>query len=101
MARHLDRMVEVFGVSIGCRMFRKVALEYATRFGPSAEFKRRIVRLSTRSEFDEVVTAYRQWRAQFLDADGELLPHYQPRQLGMATEPASAVKVPVGPNELW
>jgi tRNA-dihydrouridine synthase B len=97
MARHLDRMVEVFGESIGCRMFRKVALEYATRFGPSAEFKRRIVRLSTRSEFEEVVAAYRQWRAQFLDENHRLRPQYEPRSL----EAVSTIATPKGPNELW
>jgi len=97
MARHLDRMVEVFGESIGCRMFRKVALEYATRFGPSAEFKRRIVRLATRSEFDEVVTTYRQWRAQFLDENHRLRPQYESRSL----EAVTTIATPKGSNELW
>jgi tRNA-dihydrouridine synthase B len=97
MSRHLDLMVEIFGENIGCRMFRKVALEYATRFGPAAEFKRRIVRLSTRSEFDEVVAAYRQWRAQFLDENHRLRPQYEPRSL----EAVSTIATPKGPNELW
>ncbi len=101
MTRHLDLMVELFGEEQGCRMFRKVALQYSKRFGPTKEFDKRVVGLSTRAEFDEILAAYRTWRAQFLDADGELLPHYQPRQLGMAIEPPSPVKVPVGPNELW
>ena len=101
MKRHLDLMVEIFGEVQGCRMFRKVALQYSRRFGPLKEFDKRIVRLSTRAEFDEILAVYRTWRAQFLDAAGELLPHYQPRQLGMVTEPESRVKVPAGPNELW
>jgi nifR3 family TIM-barrel protein len=101
MKRHLDLMVEIFGESQGCRMFRKVAIQYSVRFGPAKEFHKRVVRLSTRAEFDEILAAYRVWRAQFLDAEGELLPHYQPRQLGMAIESTSAVKVPAGPNELW
>jgi tRNA-dihydrouridine synthase B len=91
MRRHLDLMVEVFGENIGCRMFRKVALEYAKRFGPSSEFNRRIVRLERRQEFDEIVAAYRHWRAQFLDESQQLRPQYQPRPLA----------VPAGPNELW
>ena len=101
MKRHLDQMVEVFGEEQGCRKFRKVALQYSRRFGPTKEFDKCVVRLSTRAEFDEILAAYRTWRAQFLAADGELLPHYQPRQLGMAIEMASVVKVPAGPNELW
>ncbi len=91
MRRHLDLMVEVFGESMGCRMFRKVALQYSRRFGPSKEFDKRIVRLQTRAEFDEIVAAYRQWRAQFLDKNQRLRPRYQPRPLA----------VPAGPNELW
>ena len=101
MKRHLDLMVEIFGERQGCRMFRKVALQYSRRFGPLKEFDKRIVHLSTRAEFDEILAVYRTWRAQFLDANGELLPHYQPRPLGMATEVIDAVKVPSGPNELW
>ena len=85
----------------GCRMFRKVALQYSRRFGPLKEFDKRVVRLSTRAEFDEILAVYRTWRAQFLDATGELLPHYQPRPLGMAIDPIDTVKVPAGPNELW
>jgi nifR3 family TIM-barrel protein len=101
MKRHLDLMVGIFGEVQGCRMFRKVALQYSRRFGPLKEFDKRVVRLGTRAEFDEILAIYRAWRAQFLDANGELLPHYQPRQLGMAIDPVDTVKVPTGPNELW
>jgi nifR3 family TIM-barrel protein len=101
MKRHLDLMVEIFGERQGCRMFRKVALQYSHRFGPTKEFHKLVVRLSTRAEFDDILAVYRIWRAQFLDAAGELLPHYQPRPLGMPTEPLDFVKVPAGPNELW
>jgi len=97
MARHLDLMVEVFGESIGCRMFRKVAIEYSKRFGPTAEFNRRIVRLAIRSDFDAVVAAYRQWRTQFLDDNHRLRPQYEPRPL----EAVSTIATPKGPNELW
>jgi len=101
MKRHLGLMVGVFGEEMGCRMFRKVALQYSRRFGPTKEFDKRVVRLNTRAEFDEILDSYRQWRTKFSDADGNLLPHYQPRQLGMVTERVDAVKVPTGPNELW
>jgi nifR3 family TIM-barrel protein len=101
MKRHLDLMVEIFGEVQGCRMFRKIALQYARRFGPTKEFHKRVVRLTTRPEFDDILAAYRIWRAQFLDADGDLLPHFKPHSLGMAVEPTTTVKVPSGPNELW
>ena len=101
MKHHLDLMVEIFGEKTGCRMFRKVALQYSRSLGPAKEFHKLVVRLNTRAEFDEILVAYRQWRAQFLDADGDLLPHYEPHPLGLAAEPTHAVKVPAGPNELW
>jgi tRNA-dihydrouridine synthase B len=97
MARHLDRMIEIFGEEHGCRQFRKVALEYAKRFGPVSDFNRRVATLSTRTEFDEIVAAYRHWRAQFLDEHKQLRPQYEPRPL----EEVSAIATPKGPNELW
>jgi tRNA-dihydrouridine synthase len=75
MKRHLDLMVEIFGEKMGCLMFRKVALQYSRTFGPTKEFHKLVVRLSTRADFDEILDAYRTWRGQFLDADGYLLPH--------------------------
>ena len=101
MKRHLDLMVDIFGESQGCRMFRKVALQYSRSFGPAKEFHKRVVGLTTRADFDDILTAYRTWRAQFLDDNQQLLPQYEPHPLGLAAETASAVKVPVGPNELW
>jgi hypothetical protein len=103
MARHLDKMVEVFGEKHGCHKFRKVALEYAKRFGPVTEFNRRIVQLNCRAEFDEIVAVYRRWRAQFLDENEQLLPQYAPRPLApsFAKEVAAGIRVPAGPNELW
>ena len=101
MRRHLDLMVEVFGEELGCRMFRKVAVQYSKRFGPASEFNRRVVKLNSRAGFDDVITAYRAWRAQFLNENDQLLPRYQPRQPGIAAEAAVTVKVPIGPNELW
>jgi len=101
MMRHLDLMVEIFGEIQGCRMFRKVALQYSRRFGPRKEFDRRVVHLNSRAEFDEILVTYRLWREQFLGADRKLLPHYEPRQLDVAADLEPTVKVPAGPNELW
>jgi tRNA-dihydrouridine synthase B len=97
MTRHLDRMIEVFGEEHGCRKFRKVALLYSRRFGPTKEFDCRIVRLSSRAEFDEIVTAYRAWRARFTDEHDNLKRGYEPRPL----QEVSTISVPPGPNELW
>lgn len=77
------------------RQPRKITLQYSKRFGPAKEFDWRIVKLSCRAEFEEIVTAYRHWRAKFLDATGELLPAYRPRPLTVAP------LAPAGPNELW
>ena len=78
MCRHLDLMIEVFGEELGCRMFRKVAPWYAKRFGPCHEFNKRVVQISTRAEFHEVLENYIRWRQQFLDENGELLPRFRP-----------------------
>lgn len=107
MTRHLDRMVAVFGESLGCRMFRKVAPWYAKRFGPSVRFNQRVVQLSTRAEFDEVLADYRAWRQPFLDENGDLRPAYRPAPLAASFQPSaegnapSAVRVPRGPVEVW
>ena len=89
MRRHLDLMVEVFGEEHGCLKFRKVAIEYARRFGPSSEFNRRVVKLNARAEFDEIIEAYRVWRRRFLDDNAQttvLAAHPS----GQSTRPADA-----------
>jgi nifR3 family TIM-barrel protein len=108
MNRHLDLMVEVFGEELGCRMFRKVAPWYARRFGPCHEFNKRVVQVSTRAEFQDVLENYIRWRQQFLDEHGELLPRFQqPPMVAsfMRDEPASTqreqIPVPKGPVEVW
>jgi tRNA-dihydrouridine synthase B len=108
MCRHLDLMIEVFGEPLGCRMFRKVAPWYAKRFGPSHEFNKRAVQISTRSEFRDVLENYIRWRQQFLDANGELLARFRPPPMVasfMRDEPAAAqrqqIPVPKGPVEAW
>lgn len=109
MCQHLDLMIEVFGGELGCRMFRKVAPWYAKRFGPCHEFNKRVVRISTRVEFQEVLENYIRWRQQFLDETGELHPRFRPPPMIASfmrkSEPASIqrehIPVPKGPVEVW
>jgi tRNA-dihydrouridine synthase B len=107
MRRHFDLMVEVFGETHGCRMFRKVGPWYAKRFGPAGEFNRRIVTVSTRAEFEAAWEYYLAWRRQFLDVAGNLRPNYRPPPLvaSFMREPAvasrEAIPVPKGPVEVW
>jgi len=107
MCRHLDLMVEIFGEELGCVMFRKVAPWYSKRFGPASEFNKRVVRISTRAEFHEVLENYLRWRAQFLDDNGELQPKFQPAPMvaSFMQEPSVAqrenIPVPKGPVEVW
>src|SRR6516225_7665679 len=106
MCRHLDLMIEIFGEEHGCRMFRKVAPWYAKRFGPCHEFNKKVVKIGSRAEFDEVLQNYIRWRQQFLDDKGELLPRFQPPPMVasfMRDEPAvvqrEKIPVPKGPVE--
>ena len=107
MTRHLDLMVEVFGEEHGCRMFRKVAPWYAKRFGPVNEFTRNVVQISSRAQFDAVLTNYIQWRQQFLGEDGELKAKFRPAPLVPSFmeegQPAGTSQIPVprGPVEVW
>src|SRR5882762_1262880 len=107
MCRHLDLMVEVFGEEHGCRMFRKVAPWYSKRFGTANEFNKRVVQISSRAEFHDVLQSYLRWRQQFLETDGELKARFQPAPLvaSFMQEPAVAqrqqIPVPKGPVEVW
>jgi nifR3 family TIM-barrel protein len=107
LRRHLELMVEIFGETRGCIMFRKVAPWYARRFGPSHEFNKRVVHVSTRAEFDAVIEHYVGWRRQFLDDAGELLPRFRPSPLvaSFLREPGDpatpAIAVPKGPVAMW
>jgi nifR3 family TIM-barrel protein len=107
MCRHLDLMIEVFGESLGCRMFRKVAPWYARQFGPANEFKKRVVLHSTRAEFHDILQWYQDWRRQFLDQQGQLLPRFQPAPMVASfmreTDDPTPVHIPVpkGPVEVW
>ncbi len=107
MCRHLELMIQVFGEPHGCRMFRKVAPWYSKRFGPANEFNRRVVQLSSKSEFDMILSDYVKWRQQFLDENGQLKPTYRPAPLvpSFMQEPGVAqreqIPVPKGPVEVW
>jgi tRNA-dihydrouridine synthase B len=97
----------VFGEEMGCRMFRKVAPWYAKRFGPANEFNKRVVQVSRRAQFHEILDNYQRWRQQFLDDAGELLPRFQlaPMVASFMREPdavtRAAIPVPKGPVEVW
>ena len=107
MCRHLDLMIEVFGEAHGCRMYRKVAPWYAKRFGPANEFNKRVVLVSSRAEFYEILGHYRRWREQFLDEAGELKPRFRPPPLvasfmaGPGAGQPGHIPVPKGPVEVW
>jgi hypothetical protein len=107
MSRHLDLMVEIFGEELGCRMFRKVAPWYAKRFGPCHEFNKQIVRLESRTQFEEILHNYIRWRAQFVDGTGELLARFRqpPMVASFMQQPAvihrQHIPVPKGPVEIW
>jgi nifR3 family TIM-barrel protein len=107
MSRHFELMMEIFGEIPGCRMFRKIAPWYARRFGPAREFTRRVVLISSRQEFHDLLADYRRWRAPFLDDQGQLKPQYRPAPLassfmeGGGEHPPGSIAVPRGPVEVW
>jgi nifR3 family TIM-barrel protein len=107
MRRHLDLMVEVFGETVGCRMFRKIGPWYARRFGPCHEFNKKVVQLGSRAQFEEILENYLRWRRQFLDDRGELQARFQPIPMvaSFMREPAAGlaglIPVPKGPVERW
>lgn len=106
MRVHLERMIEFYGQLKGCIQFRKVAVWYAKRFGPSKYFKDRVVRLESMEHFEEVLSGYREWRMRFCDDSGELQEKYRPVDpySSITHEPKETVekiKVPKGPVEKW
>jgi len=107
MGRHFELMLQVFGEEHGCRMFRKVAPWYSKRFGPANLFNKRVVTISNRSEFYELLDQYTKWREQFVDETGVLKQNYQPAPMiaSFMEEPESTrrqtIPVPKGPVEVW
>lgn len=112
MKGHLKRMIEIFGEHLGCRMFRKIAPWYSKRFGPAKMFNKKAVLISSEQEFLELISDYSQWRNQFLDDAGELLPKYQPDPMNPtfmdqddedlpSVAKRTSIPVPKGPVEVW
>jgi nifR3 family TIM-barrel protein len=107
LRRHFDLMIAVFGEELGCRMFRKIAPWYAKRFGPASVFNKGVVQVASRADFETVLEHYLEWRRQFVDDRGELLPRFQqaPMVASFMHEPAVAhrqtIPVPKGPVEVW
>ena len=109
MRRHFDRYVEFYGEADGAKHFRKVAPWYARRFGPSKPFKRDIIRIHSRTDFEACLETYLKWRQQFCDESGELKSQYQPDPMIAsfqrdADDPVFAresIPVPKGPVEVW
>ena len=110
LRRHYDLMIEVFGEDRGSVQFRKVAPWYAKRFGPVKPFNNAIVRISSREEFEGILNDYLEWRRQFTDDSGELLPRYRlPPMVASFREEEDEhqaslrkkIAVPSGPVEVW
>jgi len=109
LRRHYDLMSEVFGEQRGSIMFRKVAPWYAKRFGPAKPFNKAIVQISSREDFERVLSGYIEWRERFTDSNGQLLPQYAltPMVASFMNEPEIAVEqrkeipVPKGPVDVW
>ncbi len=112
MRAHFDRYCQFFGEEQGARLFRKVAPWYSKRFGPAKDFNRRIIGITSRADFESALGEYITWRAPFCDAEGNLLPRFEPGPLTPSfmlredeNDPAvlvrSAIPVPKGPVEVW
>ena len=106
MSLHLERNIEFFGEERGCVLFRKVIPWYAKRFGPSSEFKKAAVRISSRMDYEKALCEYREWRKKFLNGQGVLLEKFAPTKLeavfsGHAPLERSVIPVPQGPVENW
>jgi len=110
MRRHFERYCTFYDEAHGARLFRKVAPWYAKRFGPAKPFKNAIITIHSRADFERVLTHYIEWRAQFCDAEGELLPRYalDPLRASFMDAEAettaherNAIPVPRGPIDIW
>jgi len=109
MRRHFERYLEFYGEDHGPRLFRRVAPWYARRFGPAKPFKRRILEIRSRADFDAAVEEFLAWRRPFCDDRGELRPQYAPAPMVPSfmreDEPAGvardAIPVPKGPVDVW
>ena len=109
LRRHFGRYVEFYGEGPGAKFFRKVAPWYAKRFGPARPFKQRITSITSVADFEAALAELTEWRRQFCDEAGVLLPKFQPGQMvasfmrdpddpGLQRE---AIPVPKGPVDVW
>jgi tRNA-dihydrouridine synthase B len=105
---HYERYCSFYGEERGSRFFRKVAPWYAKRFGPSKPFKQKILTITSKVEFEAVISEYVAWRSSFCDSSGELLPKYQPAPMATSFAEGEAevfsrdsIPVPRGPIETW
>ena len=110
LRRHFERYCEFYGEEYGARLFRKVAPWYAKRFGPAKPFKRLMIAIKSRADFEAAVVEYLAWRRQFCDDRGALLEKYAPAPMVASfmrdpDDPASvardSIPVPKGPVEVW
>lgn len=110
LRRHFDRYCEFYGEEYGARLFRKVAPWYARRFGPAKPFKQRIITIRSRIDFETALAEFLEWRKQFCDDQGVLLPKFAPTPMIASFmrepgDPASvareSIPVPKGPVEVW
>ncbi len=109
LRRHFERYIEFYGEARGAKFFRKVAPWYAKRFGPSKPFKRDIIRITSRADFEKAIGDYLTWRENFCDERGVLLPKYQPDPMVASFQrdeddpvfQREAIPVPKGPVDTW
>jgi nifR3 family TIM-barrel protein len=110
LRRHFERYCEFYGEARGARLFRKVAPWYAKRFGPAKLFKRRMLSIESRTDFEAALSEYLVWRSAFCDPSGELLPKYRPAPMSQELAESEieahslnrdAIPVPRGPVETW
>jgi hypothetical protein len=77
------------------------------RLGPASVFNKGVVLISSRADFEAVLARYLEWRRQFVDERGELLPRFQqaPMVASFMQEPGvaqpQAIPVPKGPVDVW
>lgn len=107
MRLHLERMIEFYGELKGCIHFRKVAVWYAKRFGPSKYFKDKVIRVESMQHFEEILEGYIEWRSRFCDESGELHERFRPADPyssitdAVKDEQVEKIKVPKGPVSNW
>ncbi|MBT5901044.1 MAG: tRNA dihydrouridine synthase DusB [Opitutaceae bacterium] len=106
---HFERYIEFYGEERGAKFFRKVAPWYAKRFGPSKPFKRDIIKIKSRADFEKALAEYITWREKFCDDEGALLAKYAPGPMVASflrdeDDPVfqrEGIPVPRGPVDNW